>query len=140
MGSPSNFVATCSSVTLQVESGSIAATTTVAGKVVTVIVEDGGGVSFNLEAGTLENIGDEEIEVTINGGEPQTLEPGAPPLPLVPCADIVVDNCAICRNHIMDLCTSRDLLSPTAPVSPVSPTHRSELVALFLRSRSPRRH
>ena len=20
------------------------------------------------------------------------------------CADIVVDNCAICRNHIMDLC------------------------------------
>lgn len=31
--------------------------------------------------------------------------------------DIVVDNCAICRNHIMDLCAST--------VSPSLPTHTS---------------
>ncbi|KPP56169.1 hypothetical protein Z043_126262 [Scleropages formosus] len=28
--------------------------------------------------------------------------------------DIVVDNCAICRNHIMDLCECREQRSPPA--------------------------
>lgn len=29
------------------------------------------------------------------------------PINIINFADIVVDNCAICRNHIMDLCKSR---------------------------------
>ena len=29
--------------------------------------------------------------------------------------DIVVDNCAICRNHIMDLCKSRGQISHAKP-------------------------
>ena len=38
----------------------------------------------------------------------------SPPKPLPTNADIVVDNCAICRNHIMDLCECQpSMMCPT---------------------------
>ena len=45
--------------------------------------------------------------------------------------DIVVDNCAICRNHIMDLCTFPQSSCPTAMLTPskasnVKPTKRRQ--------------
>jgi hypothetical protein len=48
--------------------------------------------------------------------------PLSPATPLISARDIVVESCAICRNHIMDLCKcSFDLLPAPPPPPPHAP-------------------